>query len=450
MTERDFAIDVVRTLRNAGYQALWAGGCVRDELLGLTPKDYDVATDARPEEVRKLFRRTVAVGASFGVIEVLGPKEGEQLNVEVATFRSDVSYSDGRHPDAVVFSNAREDALRRDFTINGMFFDPLENKLIDYVDGQSDLRDRVLRAIGDPAARFAEDKLRMLRGVRVATRFNLTVDPVTAAAIEAMAGEIHAVSAERIAEELRQLLVFPRRARGMQLMFDLGLVKSILPELLPMHGLPQGPPHAPTGDLWDHVLRVLDLLPPQPSFPLAFATLLHDVGKPRTVARAGDRYTFYYHEHVGRRIAADIGLRLKLSNAERDRIEWLVEKHQFLCDVRQMRTSKVKMTLVHPGIRELLILHRADSLASGRSTDHVDYCEKLLGEWSQDDLNPPPVLTGHDLTRHGLEPGPEFKRLLDAVREAQLEGTVTTTRQALDMVDQLLHRDRQFPTDDTD
>src|SRR5437870_5037896 len=446
MTERDFAIDVVHRLREAGYQALWAGGCVRDELLGLAPKDYDVATDARPEDVRGRFRRTVAVGMSFGVIEVLGPRQpGEPLQVQVATFRSDSDYSDGRHPDAVTFSGPREDALRRDFTINGMFFDPLDNQLIDYVGGQEDLQAKLLRAIGDPTARFAEDKLRLLRAVRFATRFDLTLDPATEHAIRAMADQVTVVSAERIAEELRRLIVYPQRSRGVNLLYQTGLAAAILPELLPMKGLPQGPPNAPTGDLWDHVLAVLDHLGPTPSFPLAFAALLHDVGKPRTVGRTPDRYTFYYHEHVGRRMAEEIGLRLKLANAERERIEWLVEKHQFLCDVRTMRTSKLKMTLSHPGIQELLALHRADALASGRSTEHVEYCERMLEEWSQADLNPPPLLTGHDLTRHGLEPGPLFKQLLDAVREAQLEGTITTPKQAMELVDKLLAEGNQTP-----
>jgi tRNA nucleotidyltransferase/poly(A) polymerase len=450
VTERDFAVEVVRTLRAAGHEALWAGGCVRDELLGLTPKDYDVATSARPEEVRRLFRRTVAVGLSFGVVEVLGPRP---LKVQVATFRSDVSYSDGRHPDAVVFSTAREDALRRDFTINGMFFDPLEGRLIDYVGGQDDLRARVLRAIGGPAARFAEDRLRMLRAVRLAAHFELTIEPDTAAAITAMAPGIDAVSAERVADELRKMLVDVHRARGMALFLDLGLAEPLLPELLPMRGLPQGPPRpdapplpppgrpgaAPAGDLWEHVLRVLDLLGPGPSFPLAFAALLHDVGKPRTVGRTPERYTFYGHEHVGRRVAGDVCLRLKLSNEERERVEWLVEKHQVLADARQMRPSKLKGLLVHPGIEELLALHRADALASGRGTDHVEHCERLLQEWSASGvLNPPPVLTGNDLLEMGIEPGPIYKRLLDAVREAQLDGTITTRAQAIELVKRLL------------
>jgi poly(A) polymerase len=437
MTEREFAIGVVQRLREAGFEALWAGGCVRDELLGLAPQDYDVATSARPEEVRRLFRRSIAVGASFGVIEVLGPP-GTPLTAEVATFRSDVSYSDGRHPDRVVFSSAREDALRRDFTINGMFFDPLKGELIDYVGGQADLKGQTLRAIGDPQRRFTEDKLRLLRGLRIAARFDLEIEPVTKAAITSMAAAIAVVSAERTAEELRRMLVHPRRVRGMNLLLESGLAAALLPEIVPMRGLPQGTPRAPTGDLWDHVMRVLDLLGPAPSFPLALAALLHDVGKPRTVGRTAERYTFYYHEHVGSRLADEICRRLKLSNAVRERVVWLVEKHQILSDARQMRTSKLKVLLAHPLIGELLDLHLADALASGHSTDHVDYCRYLLKEWSAEELNPEVLITGHDLTRHGLSPGPDYKWLLDAVREAQLEGTVKTAKEAMELVDRLL------------
>ncbi|HKI30327.1 MAG TPA: CCA tRNA nucleotidyltransferase [Gemmataceae bacterium] len=435
LSERAFAVRVVERLRTAGYQALWAGGCVRDELLGLQPKDYDVATDATPEQVRRLFRPTVAIGAAFGVIAVLGPRTpAGRLAVEVATFRSDVSYSDGRRPDRVVYSSPREDAERRDFTINGMFFDPIENKLIDYVGGQADLSARVLRAIGEPAKRFAEDKLRLLRGVRLATRFDLAIDPTTAEAVRAMADEVTVVSAERIADELRKLLVHRQRARGVNLMFDLGLVRPILPELLPMKGLPQGPPSAPVGDLWDHVMTVLERLGERVSFPLAFAALLHDAGKPRVVARTPERYTFYHHEHVGRRIASEICLRLKLSNEERERIEWLVEKHQYLADARQMRPAKLKPILIHPGIEELLRLHEADAQASGHDLDHVTYCRQLLAEWTPADLNPPPLLTGDDLKEVGVPQGPVYKRLLDAVREAQLDGTIRTKDEALDLV----------------
>jgi poly(A) polymerase len=438
-TEREFAIDVVRRLRDAGHEALWAGGCVRDELLGLIPKDYDVATSARPEEVRGLFRHTVAVGMSFGVVEVVGPlTDAGRLMVQVATFRSDVSYSDGRRPDAVVFSTAREDAERRDFTINGMFFDPLDGRLLDYVGGQEDLNARVLRAIGDPRVRFTEDKLRPLRGVRLAARFGLTIEPNTAAAIRATADEIRVVSAERIADELRKMLTDRRRAEAMRLFVELGLAKPVMPELLPMVGLPQGLPSAPTGDLWEHVLRVLDLLGNGVSFPLAFAALLHDVGKPRTVGRTPDRYTFYSHEHVGKRIALEICERLKLSNDETERVGWLVEKHQILADVRQMRTSKLKALLIHPGIRELLQLHRADALASGRGVEHVEYCEQLLREWGEEDLNPPPLVTGHDLMKLGIVQGPIYKKLLEAVREAQLDGTIKSFKEARELILKLL------------
>ena len=439
MTPREFAVSVVRRLRDHGYQALFAGGCVRDELLNRVPKDYDIATDARPEEVQKLFRRTVTVGMSFGVMKVMGPRGDNEkwLEVEVATFRNDVGYSDGRHPDAVEFSTAQEDALRRDFTINGMFFDPLENRLIDFVGGQEDLAARRLRAIGEPAARFGEDKLRLLRGVRMATRFDFHIEGATLTAMQEMAEQITVVSAERIAEELRQLLVHPRRAAGMNLLHDVGLVGPVMPELLPMRALPYGRPDAPTGNLWDHVMQVLELLGPDVSFPLALAALLHDVGKPRCIGRGPDRYTFHNHEHIGRRMAGEIALRLKLSNVERERLEWLVEKHQILCDARQMRTAKLKTLLAHPGIHELLALHRADSTAAGKCTDHVDYCDSLLVEWSAADLNPPALLTGHDLQRRGFQPGPHFKVVLDALRDGQLDGTIKSLEQAWDLVNRL-------------
>ncbi len=433
-----FAVEVVETLRAAGFQALWAGGCVRDRLLGLTPADYDVATDARPEAVRKLFRRTIEVGASFGVVEVLGPKvEDQLLTVQVATFRTEGPYSDGRHPDRVEFTSAEGDAQRRDFTINGMFFDPLAEQVIDYVGGQKDLVDRVLRAIGDPAARFEEDKLRLLRAVRFAARFDLTIEPETRSAIGAFAEQIAVVSAERITDEFRKMLTHAGRVRALSLLWELGLIQPILPEVVPMKGLLQGRPDAPNGDLWDHTLNVLGRLE-SPSFPLVFAALLHDVGKPRTLGRTADKYTFYYHEHVGREMASRIALRFKLSNVERERIEWLVEKHIYLCDARQMKTSKLKTILAHPGIRELLALHRADALAAERSTDHVEYCEQLLAEWTEADLNPPPLITGHDLLRRGLEQGPLFKELLDQVREAQLEGRIRSTGEAMQLVEQIL------------
>jgi poly(A) polymerase len=439
MNDREFATDVVRTLQAAGFRAMFAGGCVRDELLGLAPADFDVATDARPEQVIKLFRRSIAVGASFGVIEVIGPRgpHHRHLSVEVATFRSDGTYSDGRRPDSVTFSSPEEDAQRRDFTINGMFLDPLAGEVIDYIGGRADLDAKLLRAIGDPFSRFAEDKLRILRAVRIATRFELAIDPATLAAAKAMAPQIRVVSPERIAEELRKLLVHPRRARGVELLREFGLLEPILPELVPTIGLPQGPPAEPTGDLWGHIVRVMEALGDLVSFSLAFGALLHDIGKPRTLGRTPDRYTFHGHEHVGRRMAEEICRQLRLSNEELARVCWLVEKHQYLAEAPTMRASRLKPILVHPGIAELLALHRADAIASGKSLDHVEYCERVLRETTREELDPPPILTGDDLVAAGWKPGPEFKRVLDAVREAQLEGTICTREEALALAERL-------------
>jgi poly(A) polymerase len=438
MVEREFALEVVRRLRDAGFAALWAGGCVRDQLLGLEPHDYDVATDARPEQVRPLFRRTVEVGASFGVVEVIGPRyNGDHIKVQVATFRTEGPYSDGRRPDHVEFASPEADAQRRDFTVNGIFFDPLTGQVLDYVNGQADLRAGILRAIGDPRARFAEDKLRMLRAVRIAARFAFTIEEHTRAAIVEMAPQIGVVSAERITDEFRKMLVHERRSTAMNLLWDLGLLHAILPELVSMKGLPQGAPGEPAGDLWDHVMQVLDRLV-EPSFTLALAALLHDVGKPRVVGRTPDRYTFHSHEHVGSRIAHDIALRFKLSNAERERIEWLVEKHQYLAEAPRLRPSRLQPVLLHPGIGELLALHRADAQASGRDDSHVVYCERLLSSTPRERLDPPPLLTGDDLLAAGLAPGPRFKELLDAARAAQLDGALADRAAALEWLKQQL------------
>jgi poly(A) polymerase len=422
--ERSFALTVVRKLRDAGFQALWAGGCVRDQLLGLEPHDYDVATNARPEEVRGLFRRTIAVGVSFGVVEVLGPKvRGQTLKVQVATFRVEGPYSDGRRPDQVHFSTAEEDANRRDFTINGMFYDPIADQIIDYVGGQADLQNRVLRAIGDAGERFAEDKLRLLRAVRIVARFDLQIETATTAAIRAMAPQIIVVSAERIGEELRKMLKHVNRVRAMNLLWETELLKPLFPELLPLKGLPHNAPI--TGDLWDHVMRVLGLLE-NPSFPLAFATLLHEIGTPHA---AGD---------LGTRLASEICLRFRLSNDERERVEWLVAKHRYLCNPQEMKPSQLKVILAHDGIVELLALHRVDALADGRRAEHVVYCEQLLKRWTMAELDPPPLITGEDLKRMGLTPGPLFKEILDRVREAQLDELIGSREAAIKLVEQIL------------
>lgn len=409
MTEhrRQFALDVVTRLREAGFQAYWAGGCVRDLLLGRNPSDFDVATDARPEQVGRLFRRTAAVGASFGVVRVLGPHEAG--DVEVATFRTDGTYSDGRRPDSVAYGSIEDDAARRDFTVNGMFLDPTTDRVIDFVGGRADLFAKVLRAIGDPAARFAEDKLRLLRAVRFAARFGLTIEPATAAAIRSMAGEVAVVAAERIAQELRKILVDPSRVVALDLLRDLGLLPASLPGL-----------NAGDDDTWDRTRRIVAHLPEAPSVPLALAALLYGVGG------ADPRVT-----------ALELARSLKLSNAERDRTTWLLDRRDALVDAPRLRPSRLKRLLASPGVDDLLALHRAVVLASYGDPGHLEYCEHYLRDEPDGPVDPPPLLTGHDLARMGLRPGPAFATLLDRVRDAQLDGEVTTQGDALGLVDRL-------------
>jgi poly(A) polymerase len=434
-SRRRFALEVVRRLRKAGFQSLWAGGCVRDLLLGQAPADYDVATDATPKQVMELLPYpAITVGISFGVVRVRHPGQ-PGVEVEVATFRSDGAYVDGRRPESVVFSSPELDALRRDFTINGMFLDPLNDDIIDYVGGRQDLKDRILRAIGDPEARLREDRLRVLRAIRLAARFQLEIETSTFRALASMSGQVASVSAERIAQELRRMLVHESRAVALNLALDTGVLAAILPCLLPMRGLFQGKPIQPEGDLWDHTMLVLTLLPPDPSFALAFAALLHDVGKPSTRVLQQGRYSFHNHEQVGAEIADGVCRDLKLSNLERERITWLVACHQYLGEAKKLRESKLKKILAEPGIEDLLALHRADALASTGNTEHVDYCVYYLKAQPHGPINPPHILSGHDLVRHGLEPGPQFKALLDAVREAQLDGQIQSKREALEWID---------------
>ncbi len=398
MTDREFAIDVVRRLRESGYESLWAGGCVRDELLGATPADYDVATSARPEQVSAVFRRTIEVGASFGVVEVIGPRQfdGSFPKVQVATFRSDGAYLDGRRPESVVFSTAEADAQRRDFTINGMFFDPLDGRVIDYVGGQADLNAGVLRAIGDPRARFGEDKLRLLRAVRMAARFRFPIEESTGWAVREMADQITVVSAERIAEELRKMLAHPNRAWAVRQMDELGLWRRIVPE-------------TPTGEAWAGTLAVFDRLNEAASFELALAVLLMDLGK---------------------KSAGGIGRRLKLSVAEISRVEWLVANGGALTDATTQPRSRLYPLLVQPGIGELIALHQAREFA-----ESVEYCERVLREVPADVLNPVPLITGDDLVAHGWVPGPRFKKALDAVRAAQLDQTITNRDEAIQLAE---------------
>jgi len=409
--QRRFATDLVRRLRAAGFQAYWAGGCVRDQLLGRTPKDYDVATDARPEQVRELLgrRRTIAVGAAFGVIAVVGPKGAGQI--EVATFRRDATYSDGRHPDHVTFSTPAEDAARRDFTINGLFYDPVDDRVLDYVGGQDDLARRLLRAIGDPYERFAEDKLRLLRAVRFAAAFEFAIEERTREAIGRMAPEITAVSAERIAAEMERMLVDRHRVRAVRLLMETGLAAAVLPEIVPAD---------PAGrSRLDAALAVLERLI-DPGFPLALAALLHC--------------------WVDAAAAAAVCQRWRLSNRQAQRTAWLVEHHAALRRARAMRWSQLQPLLVAEGIDDLIALEEAASLAGSGDASHVTWCRSLVAQ-PRELLDPPPLVTGDDLLRHGVPPGPEYRALLQRVREAQLDGEVRSQPEALELVDRLQGKD---------
>jgi len=433
---REFATRIVARLRGEGFQALWAGGCVRDLILGLEPADFDVATNATPEQVMAVFgHRTIPVGVSFGVVRVRDSRNGGGGEVEVATFRSDGAYVDGRRPESVVFSSPELDAARRDFTINGMFSDPFTGEVIDYVGGRADLDAKLLRAIGDPQARFTEDKLRLLRAVRFAARFQLTIEPATYAALVAMASQINVVAAERIAQEFRRMLVHESRSRALESMLETGLVAHLLPPLVALKGVHLGTPIQPEGDLWDHVRQVLDLLPSEPSFPLAFAALLHDVGKPPTLTVHEGEVRFPHHEQVGRTIDDALCRRLKLSNQERDRVCWLVEFQHALDDATHLRESKLKRLLTMPGIDELLELQRAEALASFGSAPQAEFCRHYLSVEPAGPINPPPLVTGHDLVRHGLRPGSHFSTLLEQIRDAQLDRIINTKREALDWLD---------------
>ena len=388
MTERELATDVVTKLQAAGYTALWAGGCVRDELLGLTPADYDIATSATPEQVQQLFRRCHSFGASFGVVEVLGPRDehGDWLKVQVATFRTDGSYTDGRRPDTVQYSSPEEDAARRDFTINGLFFDPVTQKVMDYVGGKADLEARVLRAIGDPVARFTEDKLRVLRAVRMAARFNLTVEDQTWQAVVRMAEQIRVVSVERIAEELRKMLVHPSRGRGMTLLHDSGLLKLILPEASELPAKLASP----------EVMLV--------AFELVLAALLRNC-EPKIVGR--------------------VAKRLKLSNQEADDVIWLVTVQQLLVrNPAPPRSTLFPILADERGILLVLFLHLCGNSEAG------EYARKAKNQHTLAELNPPPLLTGDDLKALGYKPGPQFKAWLDELRRKQLDGELTSRADA--------------------
>ena len=420
---------IVRRLREAGHEALLAGGCVRDLLLGRTAKDYDVATSARPEEVRQLFLKSLEVGAAFGVVVVM---EGTS-QVEVATFRREDSYSDGRRPDRVTFTDAREDALRRDLTINGMFLDPLSGEVVDYVGGEADLAARVIRAIGEPRARFAEDHLRMLRAVRFAAELEFEVEPATAEALRELADKIARVSGERVAAELKRLLTAlpPGRRQGLELAERLGLLAVLLPEVQAMRGTARSETVPLPGDLLDHTIRCVETLR-EPTFELALGALLHDIGKPGTAAVRDGRQTFYGHERVGEGLAAGVCERLRLSAAQRGRIVWLVRSHMKLMVADEMREARLKRLMAEEGFEELAELWRADCLASGGTAEPYEALMARYRAMGREEVRPPPLVSGNDLIEMGLEPGPAFKKILEAVYDAQLEKRVRTKEEALE------------------
>lgn len=429
MDPKSAATDIARRLQEAGYTAYFAGGCVRDELLGIDPHDYDIATSAKPAEVQKLFPHTQAVGAHFGVILVM--EHGRAF--EVATFRSDHEYIDGRRPEMVTFSTPEEDAARRDFTINGMFHDPVAAKFIDFVGGQADLKSRSLRAIGDPVARFREDKLRLLRAVRFAARFGYDIDPATWEAIKAHAADIHAVSAERIREELVKILAHPNRVRGFDLLDQSGLLKEILPEIEKLKGCEQPAQFHPEGDVFVHTRAMLELLPRDAPINLALAVLFHDIGKPPTFRYHADedRIRFSGHDRIGANMTEKLMERLRFSRHDIDRVTEAVRQHMVFKDVQNMRTAKLKRFMAREGFEEELELHRVDCQSSHGALDNYDFLKSKAEEFANEPLIPAPLVTGHDLMALGWKPGPHFGPVLEAVQTAQLEGTLTNREEAI-------------------
>jgi poly(A) polymerase len=451
MLARLAATEVVRTLRSQGHKAYFVGGCVRDLLLGRDPADFDVSTDATPDQVMRIFPQTYAVGAQFGVVLVpfravgmdAGPAEGEELTaaeppkvIEVATFRSDGAYSDGRHPDAVRYTtDPRDDVQRRDFTINGLMLDPLDGeRVLDYVGGQQDLQQHLVRAIGDPERRFREDKLRMMRAIRFAARFDYEIDPATFSAIQRLAPELPQVSRERQRDELTKMLTEGHARCAFELLDASGLLHEVLPEIEKMKGVQQPPQFHPEGDVWIHTMLILSMLQPGTSRTLAWGSLLHDVGKPPTFRVAPDRIRFDNHVDVGTRMAEEIGQRFRMSNDDIAQIMALVANHLRFADVKHMKESTFKRFIRLPKFDEHLELHRMDCLASHGILDLYYYTREKISKLPPEQVHPHPLITGHDLLAAGYEQGPSFKEILSAVEDAQLEGRLHSKEEALDFV----------------
>ncbi len=439
MTPRQLAERICRVLREAGHQAYFVGGCVRDLVLGREPADFDVSTDATPERVQQLFPRNIAVGAQFGVILVVDKSAGEPpVQVEVATFRSDMGYSDGRHPDQVIYSHSPEaDVKRRDFTINGLLMDPGTGEVLDFVGGRADLGVGLVRAIGEPGLRFREDKLRMVRAVRFAARFGYAIDPATFAAIRRHAPEILQVSAERLRDELTKLLTEGAARRGFELLDESGLLAAVLPEVSRMEGVEQPPQFHPEGDVWIHTRMMLERLARGGSSTLAWGALLHDVGKPPTFTPAAgpdERIRFDHHVEVGTRMAEEICRRLRFSNDDTEQIVALVANHLRFKDVFQMRPSTLKRFVRLPRFDEHLELHRLDCLASHGLLDAYEFMRRFLAETPPEQVRPKRLVTGDDLMKMGYRRGPLFKEILQAVEDAQLDGRLSSKDEALAFV----------------
>jgi tRNA nucleotidyltransferase/poly(A) polymerase len=434
---RENALTLARRLQDAGFTAYFAGGCVRDELLGLTPKDYDIATNAVPAQVEKVFPGAHLVGAHFGVVVV----RMDHHNFEIATFRTDGSYGDGRRPDKVEFSTPEQDAQRRDFTVNGMFLDPVTGTVIDHVGGQEDLRARKLRAIGEATARFREDHLRLLRAVRFATVLDYRIESDTWRAMTEHAGSITRISAERVRDELMKVLLHPRRTAGFDLLADSGLLFHIIPEMKALQGCTQPPEWHPEGDVWTHTRLMLSLLPEHVSAPLVLSVLLHDIAKPATWScdPAEGRIRFNGHDKLGAEMTENILRRLRFSN---DIIHATVEavgNHMKFMHIQEMRTARLKRWMASPTFPDELDLHRVDCLGSNGFTDNYEFVLAKQEEFASAPVIPPRLLDGHDLMALGYQPGPALGRILTAVQDAQLEGAVETKEEALQWLQ------REFP-----
>jgi poly(A) polymerase len=425
------ARDIVARLRDHGHLAYFAGGSVRDLVRGQVPKDFDIATDAKPEQVQALFKHTYAVGAHFGVIVVLE----NDFQFEVATFRSDGIYIDGRRPVEVHFSSAEEDAKRRDFTINGMFFDPVAEQVIDYVGGRADVEAKMVRAIGEPEQRFAEDRLRMLRAVRFATVLEYEIDEKTWRALSEHAAAIVEISAERIREELVRIFLSPHRVRGLDLLDRGGLLRAILPEMEPMKGCLQPEQFHPEGDVFQHTRLMLELLPEQVSVPLVLSVLFHDIGKPPTATTdETGRIRFNAHDRIGAEMTEQIMERLRFSRAEIDATVEMVRQHMVFKDVPRMRVAKLKRFMARPTFDDELELHRVDCESSHRMMENYEFLLRKREEFANEPIIPPPLVSGDDLIAMGMKPGPRFGEILEAVETRQLEGTLKDRDEALEWV----------------